>query len=312
MLGAVPGMRILAIIILLMFPALAQDSFLERDKDANGRLTLNESGLSPEIFESLDKSKNGELSLGEFGEHWIKISSPPFLKDANYGGHPRHKLDLYLPTERTSEMPLVLWIHGGSWKSGDKANCPFSSLTKNGVAVASLNYRYTPDAPFPAQKQDCEEALKWLKQQEELLGCRFKGVTAIGLSAGGHISLVLAQGGVVDRAVAFGSPSDLTPAAAQEGYTETLELLVGGPLEENQQALRQASPLYLEVAEGSRFYLAHGTADRRVPYQQSLALAKRLAGIGRYVDLTLIPDGSHTVVGGPLMFEKIRRAVSQP
>ena len=312
MLGAVCEMRIFALLLLLMYPGLAQESFLQRDKDGNGRLTLSESGLAPEAFQALDKSKNGELSLGEFGEHWIAISHPPCFKNAQYGPHSRHKLDLYLPAERPSEMPLVLWIHGGSWKTGDKAHCPFSGLIQNGVAVASLNYRYTPDAPFPAQSQDCQQAIQWLRRQEGLLGCRFKQITAIGLSAGGHISLVLAQGGVVERAVAFGSPTDLTPMDAQNGYRETLELLVGGSLEDRQQALRDASPLHLPVAEGSRFYLAHGIEDRRVPYQQSISLAKHLSGAGNLVDLTLVPDGSHTVVGGPLMYEKIRWAVTRP
>ena len=124
LLGAVCEMRIFALLLLLMYPGLAQESFLQRDKDGNGRLTLSESGLAPEAFQALDKSKNGELSLGEFGENWIAISDPPFFKNAQYGPHSRHKLDLYLPAERPSEMPLVLWIHGGSWKTGDKAPCP--------------------------------------------------------------------------------------------------------------------------------------------------------------------------------------------
>lgn len=287
----------------------AEPSFLERDKDGNGRLTLAESGLTPRLFKQYDGSKNGELSLGEFGKYWTSVTKAPFLKSRAYGSESkRQKLDLYLPAVRQQPMPLVLWIHGGSWKGGDKGSCPFSGLTDRGIAVASLNYRYTTEAPYPAQVNDCAAALRWLRKQEGLLGVEFSQTTAIGLSAGGHLSLLLASDGTVDQAIVFAAPADLTSPAAQLGYRKTLELLVGGPLKNHQQTLRKVSPLYAKLQTGARFYLAHGTADRLVPHNQSELLLKRYSGAGHFVDLTIVPDGSHTLVGGPKMYAKIVKA----
>lgn len=92
------------------------------------------------------------------------------------------------------------------------------------------------------------------------------------------------------------------------GYRETLELLVGGPLKNHQHTLRKVSPLFAKLQSNTRYYLVHGKADRLVPYNQSELLAKRYSEAGNFVDLTLVPDGSHSLVGGPKMYGKILRA----
>ena len=75
----------------------------------------------------------------------------------------QQKLDLYVPEKTAAPTPLVIWIHGGAWMSGDKAGCPplNSGYLPRGYAAASLDYRLTGDAIFPAQIEDCKAAIRW-------------------------------------------------------------------------------------------------------------------------------------------------------
>ena len=290
--------------LLLTLASSAQESFLQRDADGNGRLTISESGLSEEEFKQLDESKNGEISLGEFEDYWIRVTTKPDLNGASYGqDSTRQVLDLYLPSQTEAKVPLLLWIHGGSWKEGSKDACPFQTMTQNGIAVASLNYRFTDETRFPGQLTDCEKAIDFLNKEAETRGFQFGPVTACGLSAGGQLSLMLAGTGSVDNAIAFGAPVDLTPEEAREGYRETLERLVGAPLE--LEKLKAASPIHNLAGSSARYILIHGTEDRTIPYQQAIQMTQALAQESLSVELVLVPRGSHTVVGGPRIWDRI-------
>src|SRR5262249_9669933 len=83
-----------------------------------------------------------------------------------YGTHgERNTLDLYLPGEGRAPRPLVIWIHGGAWRSGNKDSGPRPAieLLKHGYAVASINYRLSQHALFPAQIHDCKAAVRFLR-----------------------------------------------------------------------------------------------------------------------------------------------------
>lgn len=273
-------------------------NFMQRDLDGNGRLTPAEAGLSEVEFRRYDESNNGELSLGEFGQYWGAVAPQPTFSDLSYGVHPRHKLDLFLPPGAQGELPLVLWIHGGSWESGDKAPCPFKNLTESGVAVVALNYPLVPESRFPSQFDACRAALEWLKENQTAWGVRFSRTYAVGLSAGGHLSLLLGAEAGVDGVVGFAAPTDLFQPVAREHYRDTLENLVGSPLEKHEALLREASPMRV-WSSAVPLLLFHGLEDRRVPYKESIELARVAHRMGSKVSLRLIPDGSHTVVGGP-------------
>ncbi len=77
------------------------------------------------------------------------------LRDLPYveNGHEPNRLDLYLPEKADGKLPVVVWIHGGGWLNGSKDNCPAVWLTTKGYAVASINYRLSKDAVFPAQNR---------------------------------------------------------------------------------------------------------------------------------------------------------------
>ena len=86
-------------------------------------------------------------------------------KDLVYvpNGHDRQKLDLYVPENSSGLMPLIVWIHGGGWMGGSKNNCPPLPWTRKGYVVASIDYRLSQDAKFPAQIEDCKAAVRWLR-----------------------------------------------------------------------------------------------------------------------------------------------------
>jgi hypothetical protein len=87
-------------------------------------------------------------------------------RDVSYipNGDPSQRLDLYLPEQPSDKpLPLIVHIHGGGWKGGNKFPCPVTSMVRNGYAVASVEYRFSQKAKFPAQIQDCQAALRWLR-----------------------------------------------------------------------------------------------------------------------------------------------------
>ena len=87
-------------------------------------------------------------------------------KDIPYAidGDAAQKLDLYLPAQPADKpLPLIVWVHGGGWQGGSKSNCPAAGYASMGYAVASVEYRFSQKAVFPAQIQDCQAALRWLR-----------------------------------------------------------------------------------------------------------------------------------------------------
>src|SRR5215510_8583807 len=121
------------------------------------------------------------------------------IRDLSYvaggvaGGHERQKLDLYLP--RAPKGSLVVWIHGGGWLSQTRADVDAAPFLTLGYAVASLDYRYSSDAVFPAQIEDCKATIRWLRAHAGAYGYDPHRIGAIGPSAGGHLTALLATTG---------------------------------------------------------------------------------------------------------------------
>jgi acetyl esterase/lipase len=287
-------------------------SFMQRDTNGDGRLTQSESGLSLAVFSHFDQSASGELSLGEFNDYWVDVAPAPQLQNVQYGEHAQQSLDLFLPEDPTGEVPLILWIHGGSWQRGSKRGCPFQTLISRGFAVASIDYRLAPENRFPAQLDDCVAALAWIETEARDRGFKIGEVTAIGLSAGGHLSLLLGCSGAVDKVVSFAAPVNLTDQRAWSAYRETLEALVGSPLETKVELLKAASPQLLVGNQDGEVFLLHGLDDRRIPFDQSLQMSASAAAAGWDVRMRLVPDGGHTVVGGPEAWASILNFLDVP
>lgn len=241
---------------------------------------------------------------------------PPGTKvtrDIEYikGGGNAQSLDLFLPAKTDKPLPLVIWIHGGGWIHGDKAQSPALALLRFGYAVASLNYRLSDVAKFPAQINDCKAAVRWLRAHAKENNIDPDAIGAWGASAGGHLVAMLGvasdakdlegDGGNADvsskvAAVCdFFGPTDLTKARSETGQS-VVALLLGGPLSEKLDLAKQASPINYVTKDDAPFLIMQGDVDPLVTPDHSKLLYAALKKAGVEATLEMVPDTGH---GGP-------------
>ncbi len=225
-------------------------------------------------------------------------------------------LDLHLPPQ-AKDAPLVVYVHGGGWRGGSRKQAPwfFGPLVEAGYAVASVEYRFSTTSPFPAQIHDCKGAVRWLRAHAGRYGCDASRVAAIGCSAGGHLALLLgltdgdkrlegAVGGNLDQSsrvaavVDFYGPTNFVlrskdqPEQTDKKGGKVFQLL-GGPVQENLDRARLASPAW-HVSQGDAPILAfHGTADRTVLINQSERLRDACGQAGARIALHRIDGAGH-------------------
>jgi acetyl esterase/lipase len=115
------------------------------------------------------------------------------LKDLEYAriGDRRLLLDLYLPEKGERPLPLIIWVHGGGWAAGSKDQVGAVRQLNRGYAVASLDYRLSSEAIFPAQIEDCKAAVRWLRAHAQKYDLDRNRFGAWGSSAGGHLVALL-------------------------------------------------------------------------------------------------------------------------
>jgi acetyl esterase/lipase len=236
----------------------------------------------------------------------------PYARDAG----PRQTLDLYLPPTGTN-LPLIVWVHGGGWTEGDKENPPGLRFLLHGFALASINYRLSQDAIFPAQLIDCKAAIRWLRAHARENGINPDRIGVWGASAGGHLVALLGTTGdtkdfdtgensnVSSRVQAvcdwFG-PTDLTKIANhssdsnQDPADSAPARLIGGPIAQNIDKAERANPIRYITKDDPPFLIMHGDKDPIVPLEQSQLLADALQKAGVRVKFFVVPGGGH---GGP-------------
>lgn len=247
---------------------------------------------------------------------------------AKVGDH-ELKLDLYLPKE-VKKPPLVVFIHGGGWKAGSYKNCSTSWLTDRGFAVASISYRFSQVAVFPAQIHDCKGAVRWLRAHAGEYGYDTTRIGAAGTSAGGHLVLLLGTtggiaeyegtvGGNLDQSSAvqavadyFGPSDFILRSENQPIKTEdpksTVCLLLGGPVKKNLELARFASPAFQVNAGDAPLLILHGDKDATVHLDQSQRMVDVYRQTGLDVALQVVPGAGH---GGAAFFSPpLREAVA--
>ena len=203
-------------------------------------------------------------------------------------------LDLYLPLEAAVALPVILWVHGGAWRKGSKENPPAVRMVERGYAVASISYRLSQEALFPAQIHDCKAAVRWVRAHAARYGLDPERVGAWGASAGGHlVALLGTSGGVPELEGAEGNlghssrvravcdyfgPSDFTrmndvPGTMDHDASDSPESqLIGGPIQSNPEKVAFANPITYISAEDPPFLIVHGAADLTVLPNQSQLL----------------------------------------
>jgi acetyl esterase/lipase len=228
------------------------------------------------------------------------------------GGHPRQALDLYLPAA-AAPLPLIVWIHGGAFRMGSKEDRIPVEMLEQGYAIASLNYRLSQHALFPAQIEDCKAAVRWLRAHAGAYGLDPSRFASWGESAGGHLAAMLGTTGHersfevgehlegssrVQAVLDFFGPTDFIQMDAHrlpEGMLHDTadspeSQLVGGPIQERPAEVARANPVTYVTPEAPPFLIVHGDRDALVPYHQSTLLVAALRAAG-------VPVNFYTVVG---------------
>ena len=231
-------------------------------------------------------------------------------------GHERQKLDIYLPKEAApdAKLPVIVWVHGGAWRGGSKEQCPAVWFVRRGYAVASIGYRLSQHAIFPAQLEDCKAAIRYLRANAGTYGLNPDRFGVWGSSAGGHLAASLGTTGDVkdfDKGpnlefssrvqvvCDFFGPSDFTKMADFESRIDhnapdaPEALLVGGPVQEKKDECRRANPVTYVTKDDPPFLIVHGDKDPIVPFNQSELLRDALSRAGVDVRFHAVKDGGH-------------------
>jgi acetyl esterase/lipase len=229
-------------------------------------------------------------------------------------GHPRQKLDLYTP-RNGHDLPVIVWIHGGGFMFGSKNDIVPLEYLARGYAVASIDYRLSGDALFPAQIQDCKAAVRWLRANAAQYGLDPTRFAAWGASAGGHLAAMLGttagvkefdvgenlnQSSRVQAVVDYFGPTDFLQMDAHrlpdgdehDPPSSPESRLIGGPIQRNKARTAKANPIAYVTKDAAPFLICHGDRDRQVPHHQSELLDQALRRAGVSVTFhTCVGDG---------------------
>jgi acetyl esterase/lipase len=245
-------------------------------------------------------------------------AAPVTHRDLTYStkAHERHKLDLYLPEKTDHPAPLIIWIHGGGWQNGSKENClPLrQGWIERGYAIASINYRLSSHAIFPAQIEDCKAAIRWLRANAATYQIDPAHFGVWGSSAGGHLAALVGTSGEVKafdvgdhldqsssvQAVCdYYGPTDFKAFVTHPGYenhstaTSAESLLLGGTVKQKPDQATAANPITYVTPDDPPFLIVHGDKDPIVPLQQSELLYNSLKAAKRSVHFHTIQGAAH-------------------
>lgn len=217
-------------------------------------------------------------------------------------------LDLYTP-DGVTRPPLVVWIHGGGFHSGDRVGLPdtlapgsiFGALTAAGLACASIDYRLAPAARPADQAADVRAAVQFLQGRAPRYGYDPERLGVWGESAGGlHALLAGLTIPQVKAVVAWYPLTDLTEFLPTDpADLERQSALYGVQMKDARELAVAASPI-THVHEGAPpCLLVHGDADGEVPVSQSLRLHELMLDAGVDSTLRIVPGADHCFVGYP-------------
>jgi acetyl esterase/lipase len=326
------------------YPAVAQTGAFDRwDRNGDDKLTRDElpQGIRGN-FARVDTNSDGVITreedarfrargrnAAERGERVASERRPPrqtaaggirTILDIPYAAtdNPRQRLDLLLPESRTPDaaLPVVVFVHGGGWRGGDKRSGherlrPF--VVSGRYAGVSIGYRLSGEATWPAQIHDCQAAIRWIRAHADKHQLDANRIGVWGASAGGHLVAMLGtsagvpaldgqlgphteQSTDVACVVDFFGPTDFlqmdahrVPGAAfaHDPAESPESRLIGGAIQEHPDRVATANPISYVSGDEPPFLIVHGDADLLVPIHQSELLDAALRKAE--VDVTLVP-----------------------
>ena len=234
------------------------------------------------------------------------------------GGERDLKMNIAYPEKPAkTPMPVIVWVHGGGWRNGSykggiRKLLPYA---RRGYFCASIEYRLSGEAIFPAQIEDCKCAIRYVRAHAEKYSIDPDRIGVWGSSAGGHLVAMLGVSGDVKELEGTGGwpqsssrvqavcnwygPSDLIsmidqPSRIGRRTDRCPEAkLIGGAILENKDKARAASPATYVTKDDPPFLIMHGTKDPVVPYPQSTILRDALKKVGVPVELVTLEGAGH-------------------
>lgn len=224
------------------------------------------------------------------------------------------RLDIFYPdgAAPAGGFPVVVWLHGGGWVAGNRSTFPLlNDLTRDGFAVATIDYRNSLHAKFPAQIEDVNDGVRWLVANADRLRLDAGRMGIAGASAGAHLALLSALSDGSEAVawalqlkpeqrfravVGFYTPTDLVTVVKPENrdrLNNLVALLLGGTVDEKVALARAGSPVDYVDAGDPPVFLLHGVKDETVPVEQSRVMRAALEDVGVAARLREFPDQGH-------------------
>jgi acetyl esterase/lipase len=241
------------------------------------------------------------------------------------GGETDLKLDLAMPKAGTGPFPVIVCVHGGGWKSGKRQDLEktIEGMAARGYVAATVSYRFSPEAKFPAQIEDCKAAVRWLRANAAKYHVNPERIGAVGFSAGGHLVCLLGttdkndglegQGGNpeqssrVQAVVSFFGPTDFTTKTWNEEVEKQFLIpFFGGTIEENPALYKKASSINYVTKDDPPFLFFHGSEDKLVGLRHSQLLADKLHDVGVKAEVVVMKGEGHGWQG-----DKLRQSIDQ-
>lgn len=241
---------------------------------------------------------------------------------ATGNGRPLH-LDLFLPGKGDGPFPGVVYIHGGGWRSGSKIQFRRQAayMATKGFAGACIEYRLSAEAKYPAAAEDAKAAVRWMRANSLKYKIDADRIGAAGGSAGGHLAAMLGttrgmaklegnggNGGFssqVQAVAAFNPVLDFLKRMkdSRGAAPAAIASFLGATYMENPRLWAEASPITHAGKDSAPFLFLHGTADKTVPYEQSVEMMKKLQAAGVHAEIFTAEGANHGFFNHPPWFE---------
>ena len=239
------------------------------------------------------------------------------------------KMDIYRPKDNWRTLPAIVCIHGGGWRQGQKMNFrnAAQTLAARGFVTASIDYRLSGEAPFPAHIHDCKAAVRFLRANAKEYGIDPDKMGAIGHSAGGHLAALLATSAGVQELEGRGGNAEFSSAIQavipMGGQTDFLsernreisrdreiwQQFLGGSQEEKPEIYRLASPLVHVDKTDPPCWIITGEKDD--PSTRADRFRQRLKELGIKSELTVVEDAPHAFLTRQVWFDEAMEIADQ-
>jgi acetyl esterase/lipase len=262
----------------------------------------------------MQESMDGQSFAGARPEASQRTTSPVLeraadgthqVRDVAYGPHPEQCLDVYMPVARAA-APLLMFVHGGGWSVGDKAQYAAvgNRLAQEGLVSMIVNYRLSPAVQHPAHAQDVAQAIAWCYRNAATYGADPERLCLMGHSSGAHLAALVAlepsylaaqsvSTAVVRRVVGVsGVGYDLDERYAEMCVAPFFSPVFG----DDCSRWKLAAPLQYVEPTAPPFLLIHGLGDTEAPPASTEVFAAALQAAGVATQLVLVPDENHVSV----------------